>query len=95
MNNNKKKQVCVNLSIEAYKKLEKNAEKRKLDKTNYITYLIQNDKDDLYSEGAANILNQISSATENLIKVTKNDEKIKPFVVGIKDGVNNLWQFLR
>ena len=62
-NKKEKKQICVNLSIEAYNLLEKNAEKRKLDKTNYIAHLIQNDRDDMYSEGASKALNKITKET--------------------------------
>lgn len=98
MNKNSKKerkQVCINLPIEVYKKLEENAGKRNLDKTNYITYLIQNDKDDMYTERASRALNDISYSTEKLLQYVKKDDKVRPFVVGIRDGVKDLWQCLR
>lgn len=90
-----KKQVCINLPIGVYVQLEKNAEKRKLDKTNYIAYLIQNDKDDMYSEKAASALDNISYSTEQLLKNVNKDDKLRPFVVGVRDGVKDLWQCLR
>lgn len=90
-----KKQVCINLPIGVYIQLEKNAEKRKLDKTNYIAYLIQNDKDDMYSEKAARALDNISYSTEQLLKNVNKDDKLRPFVVGVRDGVKDLWQCLR
>jgi len=90
-----RKQICINLPIEVYERLEKNSGKRKLDKTNYITYLIQNDKDDIFSEGAAKTLNRITCSTERLMKSVKKDDKIRPFVIDIKDGVNELWRYLR
>lgn len=94
-NKKEKKQICVNLPIEIYTQLEKNADKRKLDKTNYIVYLIQNDKDDMFSEGAANALNQISCSTETLLKNVKENDEVRPFVIGIRDGVKELWRYLR
>lgn len=98
MNKNSKKerkQVCINLHIEVYNKLEENADKRKLDKTNYIAYLIQNDKDDMYSEKAARALENINYSTEQLLKNVNKDDKLRPFVVGVRDGVKDLWQCLR
>lgn len=98
MNKNSKKerkQVCINLHIEVYKKLEENADKRNLDKTNYITYLIRNDRDDIYSEKAARALENISYSTEQLLKNVNKDDKLRPFVVGVRDGVKDLWQCLR
>ena len=94
-NKKEKKQVCINLPVEVYDQLEKKAEKRKLDKTNYITYLVQNDKDDMYSENAARIINNISCATEKLLPYVKEDDKIRPFVIDIRDGVKELWRYLR
>lgn len=95
--NNKKerKKVCVNLPIEIYEQLEKKARRRRLDKTNYISYLIQKDKDDIYSEGASNALDQISCSTEKLLQSIGKDDKIRPFVIDIRDGVNDLWRYLR
>ncbi len=95
MNKSGRKQVCINLPIEVYEKLEKNADRRRLDKTNYITYLIQNDKDDMYSERAARALDSISCSVEILLRDVNKDDKIRPFVVDIKDGVKDLWQCLR
>lgn len=95
MNKSGRKQICINLLIEVYEKLEKNADRRRLDKTNYITYLIQNDKDDMYSERAARALDSISCSVETLLKNVNKDDKIRPFVVDIKDGVKDLWQCLR
>lgn len=95
MNKKRRKQVCINLSMEVYEKLEKNAERRKLDKTNYIAYLIQNDKDDMYSERAARALDTISCSVETLLRNVKKDNKMKPFVFDIRDGVKDLWQCLR
>lgn len=94
-NKKEKKQICVNLSIETYNLLEKNAEKRKLDKTNYIAHLIQNDRDDIYSEGASKALNKITCSTENLLQSVEKDDKIRPFVIEIGDGVKELWQYLQ
>lgn len=95
MNKKEKKQVCINLPIGVYRQLEKKAEKRKLDKTNYITYLIEKDEEDMYSEGEARALDQITSLTERLLNSVDKDDKIRPFVVGIRDEVNNLWRYLR
>lgn len=90
-----KKQVCINLPIGVYVQLEKNADKRKLDKTNYIAYLIQNDKDDMYSEKAARALENVGYSAEQLLKNVNKDDKLRPFVVGVRDGVKDLWQCLR
>lgn len=95
MDKKEKKQVCINLPIGVYRQLEKKAEKRRLDKTNYITYLIEKDEDDMYSEGAARALGQITSLTEGLLNSVDTDDKMRPFVIGIKDEVNNLWRYLR
>ena len=94
-NKKEKKQICVNLSIETYNLLEKNAEKRKLDKTNYIAHLIQNDRDDMYSEEASKALNKITCSAENLLQSVEKDDKIRPFVIEIRDGVKELWQYLQ
>lgn len=91
----KKKQICVNLPIEVYNLLERNAENRNLDKTNYIAHLIQNDKDDMYSKNAAKALNKITCSAEKLLRNVKKDDKIRPFVVDIRDGVKELWQYLQ
>lgn len=95
MNKKEKKQVCINLPIGVYRQLEKKAEKRKLDKTNYITYLIEKDEDDMYSEGAARALDKITSLTEGLLNSVDKDDNVRPFVVGIRNEVNNLWRYLR
>lgn len=95
MNKKEKKQVCINLPIGVYRQLEKKAEKRKLDKTNYITYLIEKDEEDMYSKGAARALDQITSLTEGLLNSVDKDDKIRPFVVGIRNEVNDLWRHLR
>lgn len=95
MDKKERKQVCINLPIGVYVQLEKNADKRKLDKTNYIAYLIQNDKDDMYSEKAARALENMSYSAEQLLKNVNKDDKLRPFVVGVRDGVKDLWQCLR
>ena len=95
MDKKQRKKVCINIPIDVYLLLEENANKRNLDKTNYITYLIQNDKDDMYSERAYRAVNEISRSTENLLKQVDKDNKIRPFVVDIRDGVRDLWQCLR
>lgn len=98
MNKNSKrerKQLCLNLPIEVYKQLEEKAARRELDKTNYITYLVQNDADDMFSKNASKALNNILYSTERLLNNVSEDNKIKPFVIDIKNGVNELWRYLR
>lgn len=90
-----KKQLCLKLPLETYNELERKAAKRKLDKTNYIAYLIQQDRDDMFSENAAKALNNITCSTEKLLNSVSKDDKIRPFVIDIKDGVNELWRYLR
>lgn len=95
MNKKQRKQVCLNLPIEVNNQLERKAAKRGLDKTNYITYLIQHDQDDMFSEKAARALNNITCSTEKLLNDVPNNDKIRPFVVNIRNGVDELWQCLR
>ena len=95
MDKKEKKQVCINIPIEVYRQLEKKADKRKLDKTNYIIYLIEKDESDMYSEGASRALNQMTGLTESLLNSVDKDDKIRPFVVGIRDEVDRLWRYLR
>lgn len=90
-----KKQLCLKLPLDIYNELERKAAKRKLDKTNYISYLIQQDRDDMFSGNASKVLNNITCSTEQLLKSVSKDDKIRPFVVNIKDGVNELWRYLR
>lgn len=92
---NDKKQVCIKLSMEVYTQLEEKSARRNLDKTNYITYLIQQDKDDMFSKNASKALNDITYYVEILLNSVSKDDKIRPFVVGVKDGVCELWQYLR
>ena len=92
---NDKKQICVKLSIEDYNELERKAAIRKLDKTNYLIYLIRHDQDDLFSENAARVLNDITCSTEKLLNILPKDNTIRPFIVKIIKGVNELWQYLQ
>lgn len=96
--NNKKqrKQVCLNLPIEVFNQLKEKANKRGLDNTNYIVYLVQRDQDDMFSKNVARTLNDITCSTEKLLNtVSNNDDKIRPLVIGIRNGVDELWRYLR
>lgn len=97
---NDKKQICLKLPMDIYIQLEGKAARRKLDKTNYLIYLIERDQDDMFSENAANILNNITCSVEALLHALPNNnddnnKRIRPFVTNIIDGVNKLWQYLR
>lgn len=86
--------MCIRLSSEDYKCLERQLKLRNLDKTNYIRYLIRKDFDDLYSEKAANALNQISSSTENIMKKVSEESDIYSECIKLEKGVKQLWQCL-
>ena len=92
------KSICLNLSIEEYQILEDKAKRRKLDKTNYIRYLINADQDDLYSVKADRALQQISAGAENLAdtcNMNKPDQdKIHENCDAIIKGVKTLWRCL-
>ncbi len=91
--------VCLKLSKEEYQTLENKAKQRKLDKTNYIRYLIYTDQDDLYSVKADKALQQISASTENLADIcnmNKPDlDEIHENCDEIIKGVKMLWRCLR
>ncbi len=56
----KRRKICIDLPIELYQEMEEKADRRHLDKTNYIIYLIRQDKDDLFSQKAADALKACS-----------------------------------
>lgn len=94
------KSICLKLSLEDYNLLVNNATKRNLDKTNYMRYLIDNDKDDLYSENASRALQQISSYAEKIIDSRKlgdlnNKADICEWCDFILEGVKALWRCFR
>lgn len=92
------KSICLNLSIEEYQILEDKAKRRKLDKTNYIRYLINSDQDDLYSVKADRALQQISAGAENLADICNmnklDQNEILENCDAIIKGVKTLWRCL-
>lgn len=96
-----KKGLFVKLSSSDNDLLDANAQKRKLDKSNYIRYLIRNDQDDLYSEKAAEALNKISSGANCLQNISYGDQLgLDPDTLRencnlIIEGVEELWHCLR
>ena len=100
-----KKKLYIKLSEDNYSLLRSNADKRDQDHTNYIIYLIQNDKEDMQSKRAALALDNISAAVIEL-KTMYNENK--PFtysgdnkcnecmsIIGqIQKGVTDLWHCL-
>ena len=100
----KKKGLYVKLSSSDNELLDANAQKRKLDRSNYIRYLIRNDQDDLYSEKASEALNIISSSAECLQNILCGDQLDQPNMDPdmlrencnlIIEGVKELWHCLR
>lgn len=91
--------VCLNLSKEEYQTLEDKAKRRKLDKTNYIRYLICADQDDLYSVKADRALQQISAGAENLAAICNmnkpDQDEIHENCDAIIKGVKMLWHCLK
>ena len=90
--------VCLKLSKEEYQTLENKAKQRKLDKTNYIRYLINADQDDLYSVKADRALQQISAGAENLADICNmnklDQNEILENCDAIIKGVKTLWRCL-
>ena len=91
----KRRKICIDLPIELYQEMEEKADRRHLDKTNYIIYLIRQDKDDLFSQKAADALKRVLESTEYLLENIPEDPKVRPFVVQLGEGVNSLCQCLR
>lgn len=96
-----KKGLFVKLSSSDNELLDANAQKRKLDRSNYIRYLIRNDQDDLYSEKAAEALNKISSGATRLLNIPCGDQldldpdTLRANCNHIIEGVEELWHCLR
>lgn len=99
-----KKVLYVKLSSSDKELLDTNAQKRKLDRSNYIRYLIRNDQDDLYSEKASEALNIISSSAECLQNILCDDQLdqlgldsdgLRESCNLIREGVKELWHCLR
>lgn len=91
----KRRKMCIDLPIEIYHEMEEKADRRHLDKTNYFIYLIKQDKDDLFSQKAADALENVLESTEYLLEKIPEDHKVRPFVVQLGEGVNDLCQYLR
>ena len=93
------KAVTVKLSEKDDLILCDNAKRRKLDKTNYIRYLILQDKnEDLRSETAAKALDKISFSAEEILR--QGDDKaalpeIKKYIGRLEEGVKELWRCLK
>ena len=49
----------------------------------------------MYSEEASKALNKITCSAENLLQSVEKDDKIRPFVIEIRDRVKELWQYLQ
>lgn len=97
----KTKDLHVRLPIDTYNLFEERARERKLDKKSYVEYLIRKDRDDLQCPRAAEAINQISAATVRIMESYHNgcgqcgkECPIRPFVIDIEGGVENLWQYL-
>ena len=88
------KSVCIKFPEEIHTLMVLNAKKRSLDYTNYIRYLIQNDKDDKQSNLAANAINGISEAITVMERECKNCGICESYIKQMKEGVKDLWRCL-
>lgn len=89
------KPFYIKLSEEDRKLLEIKSKERNLDRTNYIRYLIRNDRLDRYSDSVVIALDCISSTAEKIINVESENPELKSLCNDLERGVQQLWQSLQ
>lgn len=91
----KSKKITITMPEEQYQQLEEKRKSHNMGKSNYIRYLINGDNDKRYTIQVANALNNITEAVIGIKEQCESIDKVKPFIVNLEEGTNELWRSLR